>query len=147
MSYYESALKLRPYVERAVQSLTDAESLRAVTLYPKWEDLVKLGSVEAEAGYKFFHDGKLYKCLQSNPAFQADWVPGTGTESLYTRIDEEHQGTEADPIPYEGNMYLWAGQYYAENGTVYRCVRDTGIPVYQPLEDLVGIYVEAVMEG
>ena len=37
-----------------------------------------------------------------------DWVPGVGTESIYTHIDETHDGTQYDPIPYDGNMELTA---------------------------------------
>ena len=96
----------------------------------------------AAAGYKFVHDGKLYKCVNANPTFQADWVPGVGTESLYVRIDETHAGTLEDPIPYEGNMALVSGLYYSQSGVTYRCFRDTGNPVYHALSALVGLYVE-----
>ena len=41
-------------------------------------------------------------------------------------------------------MELYAGMYYSQLGVTYRCTRDTGNPVYQPLADLVGIYVETV---
>lgn len=34
------------------------------------------------------------------------------------------------------------GKYYSQTGTLYKCVRDTGNPVYHPLSDLVEIYVE-----
>lgn len=69
------------------------------------------------------------------------WLPGTGTESLYTRIDEQHDGTKYDPIPYSGNMALEAGKYYSQGGKTYLCNRDTGNPVYNALADLVGLYV------
>lgn len=67
-----------------------------------------------------------------------------GTESLYTRIDEHHDGTKYDPIPYSGNMALQNGKYYMQGGVLYKCTRDTGNPVYNALADLVGIYVELV---
>ena len=41
-------------------------------------------------------------------------------------------------------MALTAGRYYIQDYTIYRCTRDTGIPVYNPLAELVGVYVEAV---
>ena len=140
----EMARNLRPYIEQAVQSLPDADGLKAKTLYPRWEALVKKGSVEAEAGYRFTYNGDLYKCTDKNPKFQADWVPGNGTAALYVRIDEAHAGTLADPIPYDGNMALMAGLYYIQNGVTYLCNRDTINPVYNALVDLVGVYVEAV---
>ena len=71
-----------------------------------------------------------------------DGETGVGTESLYTRIDETHDGTLYDPIPYEGNMALVSGKYYSQDGVTYLCSRDTVNPVYNPLCELVGIYVE-----
>ena len=138
----EMARNLRPYIEQAAQSLPDADGLKAKALYPRWEALVKKGSVTAEAGYRFTHGGNLYKCVNANPTFQADWVPGNGTAALYVRIDETHDGTQYDPIPYSGNMALTAGLYYIQDGVIYLCSRDTVNPVYNPLADLVGIYVE-----
>lgn len=51
-------------------------------------------------------------------------------------------GTKEDPIPYGNNMELEEGKHYSQDGVTYICTRDTGIPVYNPLADLVGIYVE-----
>lgn len=134
------AYKLRRRIESAVQSLQDGEALEVVTLYPKWNDLI--GKTVGKAGFRFTYGGKLYKTIPANHTFQADWVPGVGTESIYTRIDETHAGTLADPIPYDGNMELSAGLYYTQDGATYLCNRNTGQPVYNALADLVGIYVE-----
>lgn len=138
----ELARNLRPYIEQAAQSLPDADGLKAKALYPRWEKLVQLGSVTAEAGFRFTYNGDLYKCVSANPTFQSDWIPGIGTESLYTRIDETHDGTQADPIPYDGNMELTAGLYYTQGGVTYLCNRNTGQPVYNAMAELVGLYVE-----
>lgn len=138
------ARTMRPYIEQAAQSLPDADGLKAKVLYPRWEKLVQLGSVTAEAGYRFTYNGDLYKCTGKNPTFQADWIPGNGTAALYVRIDEAHPGTLADPIPYDGNMELKAGLYYTQSGVTYLCNRNTGQPVYNSLAELVGLYVEMV---
>ena len=140
----EMARNLRPYIEQAAQSLPDADGLKAKFLYPRWEVLVKKGSVEAEAGYRFTYNGDLYKCTDKNPKFQSDWIPGNGTAALYIRIDESHVGTLDDPIPYSGNMTLESGKYYIQDYVIYLCNRDTGNPVYNPLAELVGLYVETV---
>ena len=140
----ELARNLRPYIELAVQSLPDADGLKAKALYPRWEALVKKGSVTAEAGYRFTYKSDLYKCVNPNPTFQSDWVPGNGTAALYIRIDEVHAGTLADPIPYDGNMELKAGLYYTQSGVTYLCNRNTGQPVYNSLAELAGLYVEMV---
>ena len=65
-------------------------------------------------------------------------------ESIYVRIDEVHDGTKYDPIPYGGNTALEDGRYYAQDGVIYRCTRGTGNAVFQPLAELAGIYVEVV---
>ena len=140
----ELARTLRPYIEEAAQSLPDADGLKAKALYPRWEALVKKGSVTAEAGYRFTHNGDLYKCVNANPTFQSDWVPGNGTAALYVRVDEAHAGTLADPIPYDGNMELKAGLYYIQSGVTYLCNCNTGQLVYNSLAELAGLYVEMV---
>lgn len=119
-------------------SVDDATALRMVAYYPDWT----AGTAYA-AGDRLVYNGDLYKVLQAHTA-QETWLPGAGTESLYTRIDEQHDGSKYDPIPYNGNMALESGKYYTQGGVTYLCNRDTGIAVYQPLADLVGVYVEEV---
>lgn len=120
----------------------DQTALRMIAFYPAWES-----GKDYAAGDKLVSGGKLYKVLQAHTS-QSTWVPGAaGTESLYARIDEEHDGTQYDPIPYEGNMELYAGKYYTQGGVLYRCTRDTGNPVYHALSELVGLYVEVVSDG
>ena len=121
-------------------AVDDSTALRMREFYPEWKDLI--GTTVDKAGFKFTHGGELYKTIPEQHTFQAGWVPGEGTESLYTRIDESHAGTLADPIPYSGNMALEAGKYYSQSGAVYLCVRDTVNPVYNDLAELVGLYVE-----
>ena len=121
---------------------SDADALKVKDIYPVWENLI--GQTVDKAKFKFTYHGDLYKTIPATHTFAAEWVPGVGTESLYTRIDEAHAGTLDDPIPYEGNMELTEGLYYIEYDVVYRCFRSTGQPVYHDLSDLVGMYVEVV---
>ena len=148
---YEAAERSRPLTAEEVNAMLirqqinslavdDNTALRMAEFYPEWKDLI--GKTVDKAEYKFQHNGKLYKTIPANHTFQADWVPGVGTESLYTRIDETHDGTQYDPIPYSGNMALESGKYYSQSGAVYLCTRDTVNPVYNALADLVGLYVE-----
>lgn len=116
----------------------DATALQMIAFYPEWES----GKAYA-AGDRLVYNGYLYKVLQAHTA-QETWLPGAGTESLYTRIDEQHDGTKYDPIPYSGNMALENGKYYSQSGKTYLCNRDTGNPVYNSLADLVGLYVTEV---
>jgi hypothetical protein len=50
--------------------------------------------------------------------------------------------TKYDPIPYDGNMILEQNKYYIQNDVLYICTRDTINPVYNPLVELIGLYVE-----
>lgn len=119
-------------------AVDDATALRMVAYYPDWT----AGTAYA-AGDRLVYNGDLYKVLQAHTS-QETWLPGAGTESLYARIDEQHDGTKCDPIPYSGNMALEHGKYYTQSGKTYLCNRDTGNPVYNALADLVGIYVTEV---
>ena len=152
MNLLELARQTRPYIEKAAQSLPDSDGLKAKALYPRWEKLVQLGSVTAEAGYRFTHNGDLYKCVNPNPTFQSDWVPGVGTAALYVRVDEAHAGTLADPIPAARSMEYVYGRCYSdpEDGKVYLCTRtgeaDGGtITLHYLPHELVGLYFEYVV--
>lgn len=131
------AITLRRRIETAVQSLPDGEALEVATLYPEWS-----ADTAYPAGHKVQRGGKLWRCLQAHTS-QTGWEP-ENTASLWEEICESHTGTMDDPIPYSGNMALTAGLYYIQDYVIYLCTRDTGIPVYNPLAELAGIYVEAV---
>ena len=117
---------------------SDLDALAVKDIYPAWESLI---GQTVNVDFKLTYDGKLYKVIQAHTV-QADWIPGVGTESLYAVIDEGHTGAEDDPIPYDGNMELFEGMYYSQDGIVYLCTRSTEQPVYHALSDLVGLYVE-----
>lgn len=145
MTYTERALQLRPIMEQAAQSLDDNTALAAVELFPQWEKLVA-ESKTVDKGFRFQHGTQLYRTEQPTYTFVSHYVPGsTGTESLFSKVDETHAGTRDDPIPYDGNMILEEGKYYSQGGVVYICTRSTGNPVFHALSDLVGLYVEVAL--
>ena len=139
MTVMEQAKRLRAAMDNAAIVLTDDQAVFSMELYPEWDELM---GQTVEMGFRFRHDGSLYKTLQKSYNFAGHYIPGAGTESLFARIDEAHAGTADGPIPYEGNMALEEGRYYSQGGVVYRCIWSTGIPVYHPLSELVGLYVE-----
>lgn len=114
----------------------DTTALRMVEFYPAWT----AGQAYTET-YKVQYSGKLWRCRQAHTS-QAGWEPSVNTASLWTEICETHDGTLADPIPYDGNMALESGKYYIQDDVVYLCNRDTGQPVYNTLSELVGLYVK-----
>ena len=113
----------------------DETAYRMREFYPEWKSGMTL-----TVGYKLQYGGKLYRVIQAHTS-QDDWTPDASA-SLFERIDETHDGSLYDPIPYEGNMALVSGKYYSQDGVTYLCSRDTVNPVYNPLSELVGIYVE-----
>jgi hypothetical protein len=119
----------------------DNTAVRMMAFYPAFESLV---GQTVQNGYKFTYGGKLWRVIQPSLTIQAHYAPGIGTESLYAEINETHEGTLDDPIPYNGNMALSAGLYYYQNHAIYLCNRDTVNPVYHPLAELVGLYLELV---
>ena len=104
--------------------LTAAQALEKKAYFPRWED--ETGK-EHYAGYRFQYGETLYEVVQPH-TFSAEWVPGVGTESLYKVVQEEHEGTQEDPIPWQHNMELESGKYYTDGGVLYLCVRDSGRP-------------------
>ena len=121
--------------------IDDQTSVRMLDYYPTFEEVV---GQTVEQGFKFTYKGKLFKVTQASLTISDVYPPETGTESLYSRIDEVHDGDIYDPIPYDGNMALENGKYYTQDGVTYLCNRDTGSPVHNALSELVGLYVEVV---
>lgn len=115
----------------------DQMAYRMREFYPEWAT-----NTAYTVGYKVQRNGKLWKVVQPHTS-QTGWEPENAA-SLWENINETHDGTLYDPIPYDGNMALEAGKHYIQNGVTYLCNRDTVNPVYNALSDLVGLYVETV---
>ena len=115
----------------------DQTAYRMREFYPAWE-----AGIAYTTGYKAQHNGKLWRCRQAHTS-QEGWEP-ENVPALWEEICETHDGSRYDPIPYEGNMALVSGKYYSQDGVTYLCSRDTVNPVYNPLRELVGLYVEEV---
>ena len=130
-------LKILLAAQENALAVDDQTALRMMDYYPEWA-----AGDAVEVGNKRRRGGRLWKARQAHTT-QVGWEP-ENAPSLWTRIDETHDGTKYDPIPYDGNMELKSGLHYSQNGVVYICTRDTGNPVYHALSELVGLYVESV---
>lgn len=122
----------------------DSTALRMKSYYPTWQELTAAQFTAEKAGFKFTYGDDLYKTIHPKQEFLSNWVPGQGTESTFERIDETHTGTKEDPIPYKVNMTVYADKYYTEDGILYRCIRDSDIPLQYKASELVGHYFEVV---
>lgn len=132
----------RLVMDKAGEMLTDEQAVMVKTIYKTWASLVEIG-YKAKQGYRFTHNGDLFKTAQPEYTFVATYEPNTeGTESLFTRIDETHAGTIDDPIPAVAGMEYVEGLIYVEDGKLYRCTRG-GVIYYLP-SALVGHYFEEV---
>ena len=140
MTPQEKARQIRPLIVKASASLTDEDALDGIELFDRWA-----ADTDYPADTRLQHEGELYRVRQAHRS-QAIYPPGSpGTEALYARVERPGQGdTPENPIPYEGNLELYEGKYYAQDGVTYICTRSTGAPVYHPLSALVGLYVEVV---
>lgn len=118
-------------------AVDDNTALRMSAFYPEWAP-----GTAYTVGFKVQRSGRLWRCIQAHTAI-ITWEP-ENVASLWEQINETHSGEADDPIPYSGNMALTAGLYYVQDWVVYRCTRDTVNPVYNRLEELVGLYVERI---
>ncbi len=129
-------------VQIAAQTFSDSDSLSVKGIYPEWKDII---GKTLKKDYKFLHEGVLYKTIQDNLIIQEQYIPGNGTESLYTRLDETHTGTMDDPIPWYTNMRPEAGKYYIEGNLIAKCIEDPGQALHNKLSELIpGRYFEEV---
>lgn len=128
-------------------NLSATEALEVQSWYPKLYETERFKEGDTLAmNTKFQYDGKLWAARQT-VVVSSVYPPSIDTAALYVEVTEDYvdgveQGTLENPIPYEGNMVLEEGKYYAQDGVTYLCTRDTGTPVYHALKDLVGLYVE-----
>lgn len=115
---YARAMKLRPIIEQAAVSLSDGEAASVPELITAWAYPVAYAE-----GDRRSYGGKVYKCRLGHTS-QADYTPDK-TPNLWTIINVDHAGTQADPIPAARGMEYEYGKYYldGEDGKTYKCER------------------------
>lgn len=147
---YNTEQKYQPISENEIMSLiiaqniqtlnvTDDTALRMKSYYPTWESLE---GQSVDIGFKLTYMNKLYKVKQKHTV-QSTWKPNE-VPSLYEVINETYEGTLEEPIPYDTNMTVYSGKYYLYNNIIYKCIRDSGQPLYVYPRELIGNYFEEV---
>lgn len=146
------AVELRPMIEQAAKSFTDAEAAKSPELVARWADHIGEVVAPGDRMSDVDNDGILHVYRVNDGhghTTQADWPPHK-TPALWAIIDLEHAGTQDDPIPAARGMEYEYGKYYldSEDGKTYKCER-TGeaaggkiVLQYLPHE-LVGNYFTA----
>lgn len=123
-------------------NLSNSEIHKVVDVLPDWEEYI---GKEMAKGTKFRYNGKPYVCIQTvNPVLEI-YPPSDGTKANYGLISE-HDGTLADPIPYERNMVLEKGKYYTQFDVLYECITDSIVGYDADLTDLLAL-LEKVKGG
>lgn len=121
-------------------SLSNEEALEVKEFYPEWSAT----SVEVKKGERYQCDDLLWECIKDHTT-QELWKPSLETASLWKVVDEEHAGTQEDPIPYNPPMEIFKDKYYTQNEVLYKCTRNSETPLSHDLSALIGLYVETVI--
>ena len=119
-----------------LNELSDEQAVMIPLCYDAW-----ITGKAYKVGDRVEWEGKLWKCRQAHTS-QENYKPSIDTASLWEVIDVEHAGTLEDPIPYDQTMTVNNGKYYLEDGIIYKCIRDSGQPLYASCASLVGNYFE-----
>lgn len=142
---------LLAFIKASRETATDAVALKAKELYKSWKAEELVDGVKKPVSYKVgdrrtfvYPDGelKLIKCRQAHTAeahFTPDLIP-----ALWEVINETHSGTIEDPIPYDPNMEVFENLYYVYADVLYKCTRNSGQPLYNTPDNLIGHYFEVV---
>lgn len=110
MNYTERARQLRPYIEKAAVSLTDADALESVELFPAWA-----AGVAYAVDERIQYGGTLYRVVQAHTS-QADWVPDK-TPALFVVVSLDEwpefvQPTGAHDAYKKGDKITFEGKHY-----------------------------------
>lgn len=136
MRAQEVARRLRPLIVKASASLSDTDALQAVELFPHWAT-----DTAYAVGDRVSYDGTLYKARQAHTS-QSIYPPNI-VPALWEVVAPEGKGDSPDnPIEYDQSMAIEKDKFYIENDVIYLCIRDSGVPLYTALANVVGNYVE-----
>lgn len=120
--YRSVLLKYRELIEKGSSSLSDADAIEVVWLFPLWAV-----GVAYSVGERVQYDGKLYKVVQAHTS-QADWTPPT-VPALFTEVSKPgeipvwKQPTGAQDAYNKGDK-VW---YPDVNTTVYESAIDSNV--------------------
>ena len=112
--------------------LSDEDSVKVKEFFPQWSEFI---GKELPQGYKVNYNESLYKVIQTVNIVLEHQTPDL-VPANYTPIDEEHEGTLEDPIPYVQMMAFEKGKYYSQYGETYLCILTTITGYPSDLKDL-----------
>lgn len=101
--------------------LNNNDTIKYKDYLPDWNDYV---GKSLPKDFKFRYNNQPYKTLQYINVVLSDQTPDI-VYSLYKVINEEHEGTLEDPIPYTQQMSIEKGKYYIQYDVVYIAIQST----------------------
>ena len=106
--------------------LSNNDAIKFKDYLPDWADYV---GKSLPINFKFKYNNQPYQTIQYINVVLSDQTPDI-VYSLYKIIDEEHDGTLEDPIPYQQQMSIEKGKYYIQYDVVYIAIQNmpTGMP-------------------
>lgn len=106
--------------------LSNNDTIKFKDYLPDWNDYINKSMPK---DFKFQYNNQAYQTLQYINVVLSDQTPDI-VYSLYVAINEEHDGTLEDPIPYQQQMSIEKGKYYSQYDVIYIAIQDmpTGMP-------------------
>lgn len=116
-SQMQAAVKL--YVQAATD-IPDEQALEMPDLFRTWDEVLAAGE-QLEANTILNLDGQLYRVVQPVTPQEHQRPDGEGMLAIYRPIDQTHEGTKEDPVPFVYGMDTEQGTYYSSGGKTYLC--------------------------
>lgn len=106
--------------------LNNNDTIKFKNYLPYWTDYINKSMPK---DFKFQYNNQPYQTIQYINVVLSDQTPDI-VYSLYVAINEEHEGTLQDPIPYQQQMAIEKGKYYIQYDVVYIAIQNmpTGMP-------------------
>lgn len=106
--------------------LSNNDTIKYKDYLPVWTDYINKSMPK---DFKFKYNNQPYQTIQYINVVLSDQTPDI-VYSLYKVINEEHEGTLEDPIPYQQQMAIEKGKYYIQYDVVYIAIQNmpTGMP-------------------
>ena len=127
-SNIEEIDKAKEAIKYSINSLdlSNNDAIKFKDYLPDWNDYV---GKSLPKDFKFKYNNQPYKTIQAVNIVLSNQTPDI-VYALYTIINEEHEGTLGDPIPYVQQMAIEKGKYYIQYDVVYWAIQDmpTGMP-------------------
>ena len=102
-------------------SFTDEQAVLVKDIYETWRP-----DTASKTGQYLVYNGVLYKVNQNHTS-QSDWLPGSGTDSLYTAVKLNTEGYPVWSMPSGAHDAYNIGDIVEYNGVLYKSLIDGNV--------------------